>query len=89
MDFDVSEIRHLLTGHQYKWICSICLIPAQSGVILEYQYIEHCDIVVYSDTDGQSWLRCIDCFHSFHARCVTCLSDAEIHIFRSFKCCGN
>ena len=29
-----------LVGHEYNWICAICLCPAQTGVWLEFQFIE-------------------------------------------------
>ena len=58
MDLNLGDnsIQHLLNGYEYGWTCAICLIPAVSGVILEFQYLEFHHIEVFTDTDNTSWV---------------------------------
>ena len=38
-----------LQGYDYNWNCAVGLIPAKSGVALEFQYLEFTHTCVYFD----------------------------------------
>ena len=38
-EHDIADYPQLV-GHEYNWICAICLCPAQAGVWLEFLFIE-------------------------------------------------
>ena len=62
-----------IQGYDYKWNCAVCLIPAKSGVALEFQFLEFTHSCVYFDFDENwtPWVGYICCNHKFHFHCIT------------------
>ena len=49
-EYDIADYPELV-GHEYNWNCAICLMPAQAGVWLEFQFIEfHQNPLIFAST---------------------------------------
>ena len=71
-----------LVGHEYNWICAICLCPAQTGVWLEFQFIEFPLNHILFDINQKAWTYCVTCGHKFHFECITqAYTEAEFWLF--------
>ena len=80
-DFDLD-----LHGYQYLWTCALCLKPAKSGILLEFQCLEFNNYVFF-DLDDTPWIKCCLCTHKFHLSCASTLTPAEINALGPHKCC--
>ena len=90
MDYQENiNLAHDMPGYEYKWICSVCLLNAISGVLLEFQLQDTDDnLFVYFDSDQTPWLMCRKCKHKFHLACITCLTPQEQLATGDFVCCS-
>ena len=81
-------------GFEFNWICSICLLNARDGFLLESQFIEYVNHPfnvhshLFFDIDHTPWLVSLCCLLKLHARCVSSLPLAELSIMLPFKCCN-
>lgn len=64
-----------LEQEYFNWKCVVCAVVAYSPLVLEEQHMLM-EMSVYTDIDGQKWVKCDDCEYPFHLKCAT--SDAEI-----------
>lgn len=87
---DLLDQARLMPGYKYNWICSICLLNAISGVLLQFQLLDDSHtIFIFFDADDTPWLRCRKCLHKFHLNCVTCFTPEEQLATGDFVCCRN
>ena len=90
MDYQENiNLAHDMPGYEYKWICSVCLLNAISGFLLEFQ-LQDTDnnLFVYFDSDQTPWLMCRKCKQKFHLACITCLTPPEQLATGEFVCCS-
>ena len=81
------EIQDLRAFH-LLWNCAVCLKPAKSGAVLEFQFLEF-DTNVYFDIDiGETpWIKCFCCQHTYHLSCYTSVPPEMFNLFGPFDCC--
>ena len=86
---DEREVDRFMRGFEHLWNCAVCLVPAQAGAYLEFQYRDTDSLFRYCFKDidtGLYWLRCPYCKHSFHKDCATNLRFGEIEYY-GWACC--
>ena len=88
-EHDIADYPELV-GHEYNWICAICLCPAQAGVWLEFQFIEFPLNPLIFDINQKAWTYCVTCGHKFHFECITqAYTEAEFWLFGPYRCCSS
>ena len=78
----------------FNWICYFCENCAKDPIKVETQW-SGAESVALVDSDGCIWIRCDNCFVTFHLKCVTKdflpshvhVTPEEINSKGRFECC--
>lgn len=85
MERDVLSGSDSETNEIEKWICDICRTRPVNPYIVDSQLLYN-ETVLYTDDNGEYWVRCRNCDRRYYAKCVRNLPPDVCECF--FRFCG-